>query len=149
MRVRVTAGFLGRRRDLPVMRSGGLWLGLDVSTSAVNAVLLDAVGNPVERVHVPRSVAGRERLAADWVDASISSIAALGSLSERILAVGLSRLTPTRVCGLDPVGRTTMMWGRPPRRRSRWADASVTGSQTSSSPRLLAWFGQVAGAFRR
>jgi hypothetical protein len=35
--------------------------------------------------------------------------------------------------GVDPVGRTTMMWGRTPRRRSRWVYERDGGSPTSSS----------------
>ncbi len=45
--------------------------------------------------------------------------------NEKTLAIDWS------ACGVDPVGRTTMMWGRTPQRRSRWVDKSLASSQTS------------------
>lgn len=108
----VAAGVLGPRRDPWVMGPSGLRLGLDLGTTSVKTVLLDAQGNIVKRVRVPLSKPGPERPAADWVEATRSSLGALGSLRERVVAVGLSGLTPTVVC-VDSRGepvRPVMTW---------------------------------------
>jgi len=88
-----------------------LWIGLDLGTSSLKAVALDADGRAVaetrEEYATARPAAGRaEQAPADWVAAAHAALAALAAAAApaRWGGIGLSGMIPTLVT-LDDEGR--------------------------------------------
>ncbi len=95
--------------------AGDLYVGLDLGTSSLKGVVLDALGHAVAEVRrtyeTVRSQAGRaEQEPRDWVAAARSALAALAAASSAAdwAGIGLSGMIPTLVTvdeELRPVGR--------------------------------------------
>jgi xylulokinase len=92
-----------------------VWLGIDLGTSSVKAVLLEGDGTVRARVRVALPPARDERDVGDWVTATLASLGSLGSLKQRVTGVGLSGLTPTVVCvdGSGEAVRPALTWNDP------------------------------------
>ncbi len=112
-----------------------MWLGIDLGTSSVKAVLLANDGTVRTRVRVALPPARDERDVGDWISATLASLRSLGSLTRDVAGVGLSGLTPTVVCvdGSGQAVRPALTWNDP-----RGQDeARALEAKFGSSERLL------------
>lgn len=142
-----------------------VWLGIDLGTSSVKAVLLESDGTVRRRARVALPLARGERDVADWITATVESLRSLGPLTQQVTGVGLSGLTPTVVCvdGFGVPVRPALTWNDPRGHTEAQALAAKFGSSeallgfdlpwsASYPPAKLAWLARhepaVVGATR-